>query len=140
LNLALVVICALVGVGGVGLAWATPTQRLGWNPISPEAVRAIASCPGQVFNRYNEGGYLIWFVREKPVFVDSRYFPYPPEIRALTQGQADPRRDHDAALFARFGIRCAALPPQSQEAGLFAAAGWRPQFADDQWLVLAKPP
>jgi hypothetical protein len=140
LNLALVVIGALFAVGGVGMAWANPPERLGWNPIRPEAVRAIASCPGQVFNRYNEGGYLILFVREKPVFIDSRYFLYPPEIRAFTQEEADPRRDRDAALFAVFGVRCAVFSPQSQEARSFVAAGWPRRYGDDQWLVLTKPP
>jgi hypothetical protein len=141
LNLAMVVIFALVAVAGVGAAWAKPHPRLGWNPIRPEAVRAIAGCPGQVFNRYNEGGILIWFVREKPVFVDSRYFPFPAEILALATGEdPDPRREADAALFARFDIRCAALPPESQAAQHFAAAGWRQQYGDDQWLLLIKPP
>jgi len=139
-NLILVMIFALVAVAGVGVAWAKPHPRLGWNPIRPEAARAIAGCPGQVFNRYNEGGFLIWFVREKPVFVDSRYFPFPPEILALATGyDPDPRREPAAALFARHGIRCAALPPESQAAKHFAAAGWLREYGDDQWLLLTRP-
>lgn len=137
LNLALVATCAVVLTVGVGVAWAQPHPRLGWNPMRPEAAAAVAGCPGQVWNGYNEGGFLIWFVREKPVFVDSRYFPYPREIVACTGEGDDPAAE--AALFSRLGIACAALPPSSSAAAYLQSLGWRPRYADPQWLVLQRP-
>jgi len=36
------------------------------------AVEALRSTSGNLFNSYNYGGYLIWAMPERPVFVDSR--------------------------------------------------------------------
>ena len=53
---------------------------------SSQAVAALRSCHGNVYNRYDEGGFLIWFVPEKPVYIDSWQDPYPPPF--VVQAQA----------------------------------------------------
>ena len=41
------------------------------------AVAAVRGCPAQIYNRFYDGGFLIWFVPERPVFIDNRQDPYP---------------------------------------------------------------
>ena len=98
---------------------------------------AVRACPGPLYNRYNEGGYLIWLAPERAVFVDSRQDPYPADFveEAL---RVEARGDY-AATFARFGIRCAFLPEDSPTRARLARDGWATRFSDDKWTVLAAP-
>jgi hypothetical protein len=78
---------------------------LGWQPVLPETIAAIRSCPGRLYNRYDEGGYLIWFVRDRKVFIDSRQDPFP---EPLVRAHIDLERSGEyQALFARYDIGCA---------------------------------
>ena len=97
-------------------------------------IAAVRACPGPLYNRYNEGGYLIWFTRETPVFIDSRQDPYPVElmrehIRIETTGEY-------ADVFARYSIRCAFLPRDTLLATRLSADGWEPLYQDSFWAVL----
>jgi hypothetical protein len=130
---------AAITVGGalmVGWAWSRPYSGLNWTPVSPEAAAAIRGCPGQVFNEYNEGGYLIWFVPDRKVFIDGRQDPY--SLPFLKRAQA---LAHDAlvraAVFRDYGIRCAALSPESRLVAQLRAQGWRQTHRDERWVVLA---
>ena len=130
---------AVSAVGGaliVGWAWWRPYSGLNWTPVSPEAAAAIGGCPGQVFNEYNEGGYLIWFVPERPVFIDGRQDPYslPFLMRAQALAQDAAVR---TAVFRDYGIRCAALSPESRLVAQLRAQGWRQTHRDERWVVLA---
>ena len=82
---------------------------LGWRPFTPDVIAAVRACPGPLYNRYNEGGFLIWFVPGT-----SRLHRQPP-------GSISPRLHHGggpgqlldarpAPLIARWGLRCALLP------------------------------
>jgi hypothetical protein len=130
---------AVIGVSGaliVGWAWSRPYSGLNWAPVSPAAAAVIGGCPGQVFNEYNEGGYLIWFVPERQVFIDGRQDPY--SLSFLRRAQA---LAHDAvvraAVFRDYGIRCAALSPESRLVAQLRGQGWRETHRDDRWVVLA---
>ncbi|HTA19158.1 MAG TPA: hypothetical protein VK989_07680, partial [Polyangia bacterium] len=103
LNAALLALLALAGVGVVAFAWATCLPMLGWRPFTPEAIAAVRACRGPLYNRYNEGGFLIWFVPERPVFIDSRQDPYPHEL-VMEAGLAS-RDAKPQALIARWGLR-----------------------------------
>ena len=137
LNLGILSALTLAGVGAVAFAWSQPLPMLGWRPITPGALAAVRACPGPIYNRYNEGGYLIWFARDTPVFIDSRQDPYPVPfvIDAVSNEANGTYRD----MFARHGIRCALLPPSSPTLGRLRADGWRTRFADDHWTVVAPP-
>jgi hypothetical protein len=132
---------ALAGFGVVGaivavaFCWARPIDRLGWRPIAPAAVAAVRRCPGPLYNRYNEGGFLIWFVPEIPVFVDSRQDPYPADL--LTAHAAAEKTGAYRDLFARHGIGCAALPPQSLVAKALVLDRWIETYRDPAWVVLS---
>src|SRR6185369_10674238 len=67
----------------VALAWIAPAPSLGWRPVRPQAAAAITACGQPLYNAYNDGGELIWFVPEQKVFLDNRQDPYPlPLLRA----------------------------------------------------------
>jgi hypothetical protein len=136
-NLALVVGLGVTLLAVVAVAWATGLRVLGWRPLSDGAIAATRSCKGPLYNQYDEGGYLIWFVPEKPVFVDGRQDPYPVSLLldqlALERGQTS----HEP-LFDRWKIRCAFLPARSPTVRALISAGWTVPYRDPDWVVLAK--
>ena len=121
----------------VALAWSAPWPMLHWRPIAPAAASAIRACRPPLYNRYFDGGPLIWFVPEQRVFVDSRQDPFPVSLvqRATRVEATGDYRE----LFAEWHINCAALPPSSPTAGNLERAGWPVRFHDDQWIVLERP-
>jgi hypothetical protein len=136
-NLLILIAFALVGVGVVGTAWAAPFERLGWRPLPAGALAAARACPGNLYNRYNEGGYLIWFAPERRVFVDSRKDPYPlPFIKEAIRSQEGQGFE---PLFARWDIRCALMPVESPLASSLRGERWRSLYLDDKWAVLGAP-
>jgi hypothetical protein len=138
LNLGILVVATLAAIASVGVAWSRPLPMLGWRPMSAGARTAIAACPDPLYNGYNQGGYLIWSVKGKPVFIDGRHDCYSPEFliedRLVETGEADFQ-----PLFEHHEIRCAALAADSSLAVRLEAAGWRRSFADAQWIVLLSP-
>jgi hypothetical protein len=136
-NLAILAIVTLAEVATVAVAWATSAPRLGWHPMSAAAIAAVRACPGRVYNRYGDGGYLIWFVPERPVFVDSRQDPYP--LPFLLEQQAVEDGSAYASMFARYDIRCAFLGRDATMAERLRADGWTTRYGDERWAVLVKP-
>ncbi|HWF84739.1 MAG TPA: hypothetical protein VG222_07840 [Vicinamibacterales bacterium] len=137
LNGAIMGSAALTVVAIVIWAYREEIPRLKWQPIAPAAIAAIERCPGNLYNRYDEGGYLIWFAPERKVFVDGRQDPYPSDfvlehIRIET-GKGD---YHD--VFARFAIHCAYLPVTSPTASGLARDGWKALYRDSSWVVLSE--
>jgi hypothetical protein len=137
LNAALLAGISLVELVVVALAWTAPHPRLGWRPFSPAALEAARACPGPLYNRYYDGGYLIWFAPERPVFVDSRQDPYP--LPLLLDQVALEGGGPYLPVFDRYEIRCALLPSEADLAARLRADGWRPSFADARWVVLMAP-
>lgn len=134
-NVAVLVSLSIVAAGSIAHAWTAETKRLGWHPLPPEAIAAVAACPEHLYNRYDEGGYLIWFVPSRKVFLDSRYYPYPlalirEHVRVETSGDY-------RSLFERHGIRCAFIPADSLLRRRLVEAGWRLQYEGVSWVVLA---
>jgi hypothetical protein len=137
LNLALLIGFSLVEAAGVVWAWQTPYANLGWQPVSAGAIAAVRACPDRIYNRYYDGGFLIWFAPERRVFIDNRQDPYP-----LPFTQAAVRIDGGAPyrqMFERYGIRCAFLPAESRTIEALSADRWRTRFRDEKWAVLTAP-
>jgi hypothetical protein len=138
INVALLVGACAAAVAVVAVAYAGPARWLGWRPLSPAAVAAVRACPGPLYNRYNEGGQLIWAVPERRVFVDSRQDPYPLpfllEAIAVEHGERPYR-----PVFDRWGIRCAFLPAGSPLAAVLGRDGWVTGFRDESWAILGAP-
>jgi hypothetical protein len=128
---ALIVLAAI----GVALTWMRPPPMLQWQPMSAAAAQAIAGCGAPLYNTYNRGGEIIWFVPEQTVFVDNRQDPYPLEVLAAAK-QVE-RGGGFVQLASRYGIRCAAVPPDSAVAGaLRSADDWAAVYEDRLWLVM----
>ena len=118
----------------VGAAWSGPSAALDWEPLPAGAVAAVRACDDPVYNRFDDGAYLIWFAPDVPVFIDSRVDPYPD--RLLREHIRDEASGNYRATFARYGIRCALLPPVSPTARHLLHDGWTATYDDGSWLVL----
>jgi hypothetical protein len=123
-------------LGAVWL-WTHPTPGMGWHPIGDEARAAVAACPDPMFNTYGDGGPLIWFVPAKKVFVDSRQDPYP--VSLVQEAVAVEQRGAYREVFARHGIACAVLPPESPAVRSLSVDGWQRLHEDDRWVVFERP-
>jgi hypothetical protein len=120
------------------IAWSQPWAALGWEPLGPAAASAIRECPPNLYNTYEGGGPIIWFVPSQRVFLDSRQDPFPV---ALVQAASALEGGGDYhAVFAEWQINCAALPPTSPTAHRLVADGWTTRYVGPQWVVLARPP
>ncbi|HEY5089319.1 MAG TPA: hypothetical protein VIK30_05085, partial [Polyangia bacterium] len=123
----------------VAVAWTTTAKQLNWRPIGDGALAAVRACQGPLYNRYDEGGYLIWFAPEKKVFIDGRQTPYPlafqQEAFAVQNGERPYR-----PLYERWAIRCAFLPADVPIVAALQTSGWATRFQDPEWVVLAAPP
>ena len=137
LNAAILGVFVLFGVNVVDAAWGTRHPRLGWQPLTAGALNAARACPGPLYNRYNDGGFLIWFAPGRRVFVDSRLDPYPLPflLDAIRVEQGAAHQE----LFARWGIRCALLPVGSPILAQLWDARWRPLHLDDEFVVMGRP-
>lgn len=131
-----------LGIGGVAGAaaawlWTHPPATMDWHPMSSPARRAIAACRPPIFNTYDQGGPIIWFVPSQPVFVDSRQDPYPVSLvqdAVRVEFAGDYRR-----VFSSYGVNCAVLPPSSPAVAALRSDGWRQRYADERWVVLDRP-
>ena len=68
--------CAWSRSCSAGSAYASGMDSLNWRPINERALAAARACDGPLYNHYDDGGTLIWFLPEKPVFIDGRQDPY----------------------------------------------------------------
>ena len=117
-------------------AYASRAARFHWMPLPAASIAALDGCRGNLYNRYDEGGYLIWFAPGRKVFLDGRQDPYPPSLikeQARVEGSGD-----FESLFARYDVRCAYLPVASRLSAGLLSAGWTPLFEDAHWTVLEK--
>jgi hypothetical protein len=136
-NATLLAACAVICLGAVAAAWTMRAARLQWDPMSQGVIDAVQQCPGRLYNRFDDGGFVIWFVPEVPVFVDNRQDPYP--LAFLQDHLHHEQSGAFEEVFDRFALRCAFLPPQSPTAVRLVASGWRLMARDSRWLVLQAP-
>jgi len=134
---ALLGVVVLLAATWTGVAWAGPSATLDWQPLPAGAVAAVRACDGLLYNRFDDGAYVLWFAPEVPVFIDSRVDPFPDEL--LRAHIRDEATGHYWATFARWRITCALLPPVSATAHALARDGWRTTYADRRWVVLTAP-
>jgi hypothetical protein len=126
----------VLGVFGVGAAWRTPIPRLGWKPVGDDLRRALTDCPGRLYNRYDDGGYVIWFAKDKKVFIDSRQDPFPKEmVRRHIELE---RSGEFRSMFARYDIGCALTTHDSPLANALMHEGWV-ATSGEGWSVFARP-
>jgi hypothetical protein len=134
-------ILGVLGVGAavaIGVAWRMPVEVLNWRPLPEGALAAVRACPGPLYNHYNEGGYLIWLVPERKVFVDNRQDPFPLPF-LLEHVRVESGQLPHGPLFQRFGVRCSFLAADSPTVAALTKEGWRSLYRDDKWAVQAAP-
>jgi hypothetical protein len=132
---------ALTAVLAIAIAvvvWSWSRTRADWTPMSAEAVQAVRGCAGPIYNNYYNGGFLIWFVPERPVFIDNRQDPFPLSL-ILEQSRVERGKTSYQPLFAQYGVRCAFLSARSRLGARLHADGWQTQFWDDRFAVLEAP-
>jgi hypothetical protein len=134
-NLALM--CLAVAGAAWTLRWAYTNEigRLRWTPLPKPALMALTQCPDNLYNRYDEGGYLIWFAPDRKVFLDGRQDPFPAEL-VLKHIEMETRGGPYKQVFAQHGIHCAFLPRTSPTAMQLAADRWKELYRDSRWVVL----
>jgi hypothetical protein len=104
---------AMLAAGGVVLQrwrdgdWQTTQAAGSWRPLSADLVQAVRVCPDPIFNRLDDGGYLMWTLPERKVFVDSRINAYSADL--LRQSRSADVYGEYAEPFERYGINCAVV-------------------------------
>lgn len=135
LNAALTAVAGVLACGTVAYAYAKPIDHMRWAPLPQTSLSALRACPGNLYNRYDEGGYLIWFAPDHKVFLDGRQDPYPVDL-VREQVRVETTGDFER-VFRRYNIHCAYVPAGSVVTARLSQAGWTPLFRDAQWAVLA---
>ena len=118
-----------------GIATAPREPDLSAFPIA--ALPQLPAGPG-LLNRYDWGGFLIWYAPATPVFVDGRLFPYVGEAlddyRAVIGLHPDWRQ-----VLAKRGIRTVLVGPSDAIAVQGAALGWPILARTPEWVMLRVP-
>ena len=118
-----------------GIATAPRAPDLSAFPIA--ALPQLPAGPG-LLNRYEWGGFLIWYAPATPVFVDGRLFPYVGEAlddyRAVIGLHPDWRQ-----VLAKRGIRTVLVAPSDAIAVQGVALGWPILARTPEWVMLRVP-
>jgi hypothetical protein len=137
LNLMLMGVVAANVAMVLSVAYSEAWPRLKWTPVPAAAVRALHGCPDNLYNRYDEGGFLLWFASDRRVFLDGRQDPFPSDV-VLAHIEMETGKRGYQSTFARHQIRCAFLPVESPVASLLAQDDWTTVYRDPQWVVFRK--
>jgi hypothetical protein len=109
-------------------------------PVKAADFIARRELPGNLFNDFSDGGYLIWrlFPRRR-VFWDGRIFSYPHEFIRQASGDVSSRWP---LLLDRFGVAYAVVNRIIGPRGvheLFVELGWRLVYLDGISLIYVRP-
>ncbi|RLD11536.1 MAG: hypothetical protein DRI56_00975 [Chloroflexota bacterium] len=90
-----------------------------------------------MFNDYNWGGYLVWHLRDYPVFVDGRTDLYGDEVLgeylSVMQGNAAWQD-----ILKKYNVRLVLVPTSDFALSRFSEAGWELVYEDDLAVVFEK--
>ena len=136
LNAALAAAAAIIAAIVVAGAYRARLAHFNWSPLPAASLAALDRCEGNLYNRYDEGGYLIWFAPGRKVFLDGRQDPYPPSL--INEQKVVEASGIFERLFARYDVGCAYVPAESAVSGNLVRAGWTPLFRDPNWAVFAR--
>ena len=105
-----------------------------------DALDALRADNGVLLNEYDWGGYLIFNLPQRPVFIDGRYVPYLGGVLddyralvALRPGWQD--------LLDKYKVSELLLRPERPLAVALREDGWRVRSSDREgrWIILARP-
>ncbi len=116
-------------------------------PVRPDeraypagALEALRSDSGVLLNEYDWGGYLIFNLPERPVFIDGRYVPYLGGVLDDYRALVGLRPGwHD--LLDKYKVTELLLRPERPLAVALREDGWRVRSSDrdGRWIVLVRP-
>lgn len=123
---------AIIAIGLVSFSWLQRTPLL-----SPAILDSMKNCPGNIYNTYNSGGDLIWYLPERPVFIDNRFDPYPTDfmntsMQVEDNGQYQP-------LFEQYKIECALVEIGSPIGKNLQADNWQIISQNQTYQVFSRP-
>jgi hypothetical protein len=131
---AVVTACLVVALAVVAIRWRDGGVALGWRPLSTAAVNAIETCVGPMYNEYEDGGTLMWFVPRRRVFVDGRVEAYP--IKFLQRVRSADLSGDYQSLFEDYHVACAVTRTGSAiTRALQQDRTMTRRFGDDRWMV-----
>jgi len=114
-------------------------------PVAPDehaypvgAVAALKSGSGTLLNEYDWGGFLIYRVPERKVFVDGRLFPFYPAVLRDYRDAVELRPDWKDVL-ARYDVREVLLMPAKPLAVALREDGWTVRAEGSNFVLLARP-
>lgn len=135
----------ITGIAGVAVFFAFPgPANLGQqvqkaNPVKALALMERTGLSGPMLNEYVYGGYLIWAMPERKVFVDGRADVYEPtgvlaEYAKWIGLKADPK-----ALLNKYGIRVCLLGRDTPMTRILPLLpGWKPVYSDKVSSIFAR--
>jgi len=130
------VVLAIAALASAAGAPARPDERA----YPAAALDALRGESGILLNEYDWGGYLIFNLPERPVFIDGRYVPYLggvlDDYRRLI-GLRPGWRD----LLEKYKVSELLLRPERPLAVALREDGWRVRLSDQagRWIVLTRP-
>ena len=133
----------VVGVGaGLAAMVVASIATAPFAPIEkqyPAAARArLAASTGNLLNEYDWGGYLIWRVPERPVFIDGRLFLFVPDVLTEYEEMVFMRPGWRDQLD-RHAIAQVLLRPDRPLAVVLREQGWTVVSEDATALLLQRP-
>lgn len=102
------------------------------------AVGALRAGSGTLLHEYDWGGYLIYRVPERKVFVDGRLFPFYPAVLRDYRDAVELRPNWKDVL-ARYDVREVLLMPNKALAVALREDGWKVRAEGPTFVLLAKP-
>jgi hypothetical protein len=130
--------CAAAAIMVVHQAWRSPWPQLQWKPVPSEMIAALSACEGRLYNRYDEGGYLLWFMKGRKIFMDGRQDPFSEQL-VLEHLRVERTGDY-RGLFEQYDISCALTPRGSPVDVSLKRDGWIGRHAGEGWTVYSHNP
>ena len=102
------------------------------------AVAALKTGSGTLLNEYDWGGYLIYRVPERKVFVDGRLFPFYPAVLRDYRDAVELRQNWRDIL-AKYDVREVLLAPARALVVVLREDGWTVRAEGPNFVLLARP-
>jgi hypothetical protein len=131
------VLAVLIWAGALGSAIGVPTAP-DEHAYPAGAVAALKTGTGTLLNEYDWGGYLIYRVPERKVFVDGRLFPFYPAVLRDYRDAVELRPDWKDVL-AKYDVREVLLMPAKPLVVALREDGWTVRAEGPNFVLLAKP-
>ena len=141
LNLNLLLVFLLLAAFKISQVLPAEANMRAFNAVLPQKAVALLreqGPPGRLFNSYNWGGYLIWALPEKPVFVDGRTDLYDDDLLTawLSIVAAEPGWE---SKLAHWEIDLVLLEPHWPLLPLLQEKGWALLLEDEISVLYARP-